>query len=177
MKKAQVWSLDIIVGVTIFIIAIIIFYIYTINLSDEAESSSEDLSIDADFIASNILSEGSPSNWNKTNVLIPGILTGFEINQTKLDELYNLTYSNYPEGYRKVSSLIGNRFDFYFYFNNEMNILLPNGSTIIPDGIGKLYVNRTNLVELENPANIAKIERFTAYQKKPTKLTLIIWNK
>lgn len=171
-KNAQVWSLDVIVGVTIFTIAMVLFYVYTINLSGDTESKSQDLSTDAEFFSSNLLSEGSPLNWNETNVLVPGILTGVEINQTKLDNLFNITNSSYPDGYQRMLSLMGTRFDFYFYLNDPVQV-----ASVYIDGIGKQGVNRTNLQEVENPANVIRIERFTVYQDKPTKLTLLLWDK
>ena len=175
-KKAQVWSLDVIMGIVIFMVAIVIFYVYTINLSEDTESKSQDLDTDAEFFSSNLLSEGSPRNWNITNALIPGVMTGVEINQTKLDNLYNLTYSDYPQGYQRLIIMVGTRFDFYFYLNDKMTINIT-ASTIEVDGIGKLNVNRTNLQEIENPSNVVKFERFTVYQKKPTKLILLLWDK
>lgn len=176
-KQAQVWSLDITVALVIFLSAMIMFYVYTINLSQDTESKSDEMRTDLEFFSSNILSEGSPKGWNTTNVFIPGISSHYEINQTNLNFLYNLTYSGYPASYERVMSLLGTRFNFYFYFNDKMNITLPSGTEIQIDGIGKIGVNRTNITAAENPSNIVKIERFTVYQKKPTKLTLLFWSK
>ncbi|MBI2449633.1 hypothetical protein HYV49_05035 [Candidatus Pacearchaeota archaeon] len=158
MKKAQVWSLDIIVGVTIFIIAIIIFYIYTINLSDEAESSSDDLNIDADFISSNILSEGSPRNWNKTNVLIPGIVTDNKINETKLVALAQLSKDNYD----KSRQLLGTKYDYFVFLENKDGLVYFGKNQC---GIGSAKATEQNI-------SIFKVAYYIGKEKQILNLTI-----
>ncbi len=166
--KAQVWSLDVIIGVTLFLSAIILFYVYAINFSDEAQEKAQDLENDGKFVSSNLLSEGSPSDWNLTHVDVPGIANKNRINQTKLDLLYLLN----SQDYNTTKRLLNTRFDFYLFFTQP---LTANGTQI--DGIGKPGLNRTTVITLEDPKNIIKTLRYVIYQNEPTVMNLYVWEK
>lgn len=165
--KSQVWTLDVVIGVTLFLAALVLFYVYTINFSDQAKTTAQELENDGKFVSSNLLSEGSPKDWNLTNVKVPGISNNNRINQTKLDLLYQLN-----QDYNKTKRLLNTRFDFYLFFTQSMK---ANGTQI--DGIGKPSLNRTTILTLENPTNIGKTSRYIIYQNEPTIMTLYLWEK
>ncbi len=165
--KAQVWSLDAIIGVTIFTSAIILFYVYAVNFSDDAQVALTEMQNDGKFVSSNLLSEGSPRNWNLTHVEVPGISNRNRINQTKLDLLYLVN-----QDYNKTKRLLNTRFDYYFFFNQP----LTANNTLL-DGIGKPGLNRTTIISIENPRNIVKTQRYVIYQNEPAVLTLYLWEK
>jgi len=157
-KKAQVWGMDLIVAVIIFLVGLIVAYVYAINFLNEAQENFDELFYDGNLISSLILSDGTPKNWVPTNVEIPGIISDNKINQTKLDNFYAFSQENYT-GLRK---LLGTKYEFYFNFTY---IKISGIGTI--NGIGK---------PIENPKNLVRIERFTIYENKPTKFTLFMWN-
>lgn len=166
-KKSQVWGLDLIIASIIFMAGIIVFYLYAINFSIEAEESLDALFNDGNFISNVMLSEGVPAGWSEGNVSSPGLVSQNKINQTKLERFYSLVSSDY----QKSKIMLNTKFDFYIYFTGQMSI----NSSII-DGIGKSGVNRTNILEAESLQNIVKIERFTIYNNKPTQLNVYVWN-
>ena len=167
-KNSQIWGMDMIIALVIFLFGIITFYLYTINFSNEAGENLDLLFYDGNVIANVLLSEGTPAGWNENNVTSFGLTDQNKINETKLQRFYNIVNSDYNES----KKLMNTKFDFYVYFAGQMNI---NGSMI--DGIGKKNVNRTNIIGLENPQNLVKIERFTIYSNKPVQLNIYVWNQ
>ena len=157
IKKAQIWGFDLVIAVTIFLIGVVAAYIYAINFVSESQETLDALFYDGNLISSLILSYGTPENWNLNNVEIPGILTNKKINQTKLENFYELDKTNY----QNLKKLLGTKNEFYFNFTG-MEIL---GQQI--EGIGKFPTEQKNLV---------KIERFTIYNEKPVKFALLMWN-
>mgnify|MGYP001616494262 CR=1 FL=1 len=112
-KRAQVWSLDAMVGIIIFTAAMVVLFFYAMNYTNQSEINIEDLSYQGNIAAEFILSEEH------------GILTSNKINQTKLDEFY---YSDYE----KKKGELGVKDDFYF----TMPDLEINGSAV--DYVGKM---------------------------------------
>lgn len=167
-NKAQTWSFDLVIGITIFIIAIIVFYLYVINFSNEREETLTSLSYDLQIVSSNLLSEGSPKNWTPDQVYIPGIVSNKRIDETKIKDFYTLVQTDYAG----VKRLLNTKFDFYFFFSEKIET-----DTGFVDGIGKYGVNRTNIIDIENPKNILKITRITIYRNKPMPLSLYLWKK
>lgn len=162
-KKAQAWGIDLIVGVIIFSIGVLIFFIYSINHSGEAKESLEGLSYEGNTLFSNILSEGYPKDWNESNVIEIGILDNNKINETKLERFYYLSKDNYKE----TKSIFNTRYDYYFSFEN----MTINSSVI--QGIGNAEINLSSI----NATNLLKITRFSIYEEKPTTVYLYIWEE
>lgn len=156
-KKSQAWGLDLIIASVIFTIAIVFFYLYTLNEPSEAQEAIESLFYDGRIIADSVLSEGYPKNWDLSNVVTTGILTNNKINETKLKNFNDLSSTNYT----KTKQLFSTKYNYYFFLNETIVI---NGAEVL--GIGKEPVNQKNLV---------KITRFTIYQGKPMTAYLYIW--
>jgi len=168
-KKAQVWSIDLAVGLIIFLVGVLILFFYAMNLRGGSSEILDDLFLTGNSLANNLLSEGSPTNWTETNVVFPGLLSennGNKINQTKLQYLYNLN-----QDYANLKKILKTKYDFYIYFSEQMII---EGGAI--DGIGKPGVDRDNIVSIENPKNLVKIERVSVYNNNPIILNIYLWN-
>ena len=160
-RRGQAWSIDLIVGLMIFSITILIFFIYSVNYSGEAKENFQGLSQEGDIIFNNILSEGYPLDWDETNVVKIGILDHNKINETKLERFYNYANDNYAETKIKFNT----RYDYYFTFNN-MTI-----NSVSVNGTGKPGTNINNI----NATNLLKITRFSIYENKPVTVYLYIW--
>lgn len=156
-KGGQMWGFDLMMATVIFIVAIIIFYLYTLNASEEAKANIDRLSYEGDIIADALLLEGTPKNWTNETVISPGILSKSIVNQTKLELFYNL--SRYD--YNKTKLLLNTKYDYYIYLSESM---ILNGEQV--SGIGKAPTNQKNLI---------KIERITVYKDKPIKLIIEVW--
>jgi len=141
------------------------FFVYSVNQSSQSKEAFGLLSIDGKIVADNILSQGYPKNWNSSNVIIPGILSNNEINQTKLQNLYQMIYLQ--NGYEKTKKLFDTGYDYYFFLDENMTI-----NSISIEGIGKPSVAKDNI----SAKNLIKITRFVIYQNRTTPLYLYIWN-
>ncbi len=165
-KEAQAWGFDLMIASVLFLTAMVIFYLYSLNYPSESQDALDTLKYEGDFIAESILSEGYPMNWNKNSVIKIGITNGNKINETKIEAFYNLAnYDANPSGYAKAKLIFSTQYDFFFNLSQEIQI---EGSAIPEGGIGRNFVN-------ENPQNVIKITRLTIYQEKPATMNLYIW--
>ena len=153
-------------GLALFLVGIMIFFIYSLNQPYQARETLDLLSYDGKIIADSLLSQGYPSNWNSSNVMTLGITTAKKINQTKLDELYQMI--NVQKEYDKTKNLFNTQYDYYFFLDQNMTI---NSASV--EGVGKPGVTKQNV----NAKNLVKITRFTIYENKTTPLYIYIWNE
>ncbi len=160
-NKAQTWGIDLVIAMTIFSIAIIIFFLYSINFAGYETTEFKSLDYDAEIIADSILSPGSPENWTTDSVVIPGILTNNQINQTKLDNLKTLTSTQ--ENYQTTRLKFSTKYDFYFFLKDSPN-----------NGIGKPNTDPETIADEKE--NLVKITRFTIYENKPKTVYLYLWD-
>lgn len=125
MERGQVWSVDVLLGVVIFVSVILIFYV---TISAKQKPGIEDLEIEA----SNLKTE-----FEKNYEL--GFIKADEVNETKFEEFVNLTEKNYSE----VKQKLGIKGEFcIFYEDNDGNIILIGNKT----GVGnssKIYIAGT----------------------------------
>jgi hypothetical protein len=163
-KGAQIGSFDLTVAMAIFLVGIMIFFIYSVNQSDEAQENFELLFYEGKVVSNNLMSEGYPSNWNSTQVMSIGVMTQEKINQTKLEQIYNMIYDE--NNYSKTKNLLNTQYDYYFFLEGNMTI---DGNSV--DGIGKPGETRNSI----SPKNLIKIKRFTIYQNKTTPLYIYVW--
>lgn len=158
-KRAQAWGIDLIVASIIFVLGIVLFYIYSLNLTNDTASTLDNLEYNARTVSDSLLTTGSPNNWNETSVSRIGILSDQKINQTKLERFYNLTQSDY----NRTKNIFNTPYDYY--------IVLAQGSFIIEnstvEGLG---------LQPSDPENLIKINRATIYNNRPVTIYIQIWN-
>lgn len=153
-------------AIALFLVGIMIFFIYTLNQPSQAQETLALLTYDGNTIADNLLSVGYPENWIPTNVVTIGITTKNKINQTKIENLYQMIYIQ--NNYTKTKNLFSTKYDYYFFF--DQNITTSAGQI---EGIGKPGTTKNNIVAKD----LTKITRYTIYQNKTTPLYLYIWNE
>jgi hypothetical protein len=164
--KGQVWSLDIMAGLMLFLVGIMIFFVYSLNQPSQAQETLALLNYDGKIIADNLLSSGYPDNWNSQTAITIGITTEEKINQTKLETLYQMVYIQ--NNYTKTKNLFNTIYDYYFFL--DQNITISSGPI---EGIGKPGITKNNI----NATDLIKITRYTIYQNKTTPLYLYIWQE
>lgn len=107
--------MDFVIGLLIFSLVLISYYIYTINISKEDVTALDDLSADAQTVSLALTSEGFPSNWDTTNV----VRIGFTDNYNKLD---NDKFNEFNKlKYNATKKLLGTTYDYILFFVNESN--------------------------------------------------------
>jgi hypothetical protein len=158
--------MEFIVGFLIFISALFTFYKYSINLSDIQEVIQKELIIDAKTIANYLMSEGMPSDWNSSNVILIGLTDGMHrLDDSKAGNFSEMNYSTA----KNLFSVIN---DYYVFFEDK------NGTAVSVNGIlgvGKPGVSKNNLNETEKPSDIIKIFRFAMYNSTIVRIGIYIW--
>jgi hypothetical protein len=162
-KNAQAWGMDLMVGLMLFSFGIATFYLYSINNQGESRENFERINYDGNKIMNSILSEGYPLEWNTSNFIKIGILSGDKVNQTKLENFYNLTQNNYSI----TKAVFSTKYDYYFITDN-----ITYGTKAI-EGIGK--PGSTIATIPPEAKNLVKINRFIIYKEKPVSAYLYIW--
>ena len=115
-KKAQGWSLDLVVAGLIFLVGIITLYVYAINYTSQSQKNLDELFYEGNLASELILSEDDF-----------GILSDKRVNQTKLDDY----------DYDLKKSMFGLTNDFYFIMDN----LTIEGSP--EEYVGKINITNT----------------------------------
>ena len=107
-SKAQSWSIDIIIGVLVFIGA---FFVVYALLNSNPETKTTNLKEEASIVIKKMTSEGYLK-----------IVDGNEINESKLNELKNLPYDEL----KRILAIEG---DFCIYFEDDKgNLVLIDNS-------------------------------------------------
>lgn len=107
-SKAQSWSIDVIIGVLIFIGA---FFVVYALLNSNPETKASNLKDEASAVVKKVTSEGSLK-----------IVDGNEVNESKLNELKNLPYDEL----KRILAIEG---DFCIYFEDDKgNLVLIDNS-------------------------------------------------
>lgn len=163
-KKAQIWSIDIMAGMVLFLVGIIAFYVYSLNQPGEAEDNFEILIYEGKVISDNLMSSGYPKEWNSTNVVRLGITDENVINETKIISLYDMIVNG---EYNATKNLLNTNYDYLFFLEG-------NSSQIEFQGIGKPGVNKSTKIDARN---LIKTTRFTIYKNKTVPLYLYVWEE
>ena len=150
--RAELFSSDFVIGLSIFLAAICIFGIFYTGLQNDItdykirnEIQGKAINI-ADLL---VTSSGDPEYWNSTNVNVLGLYDDGMINLTKFEELKNIDYF-------AVKRFLGvGGYDLYIELKNTSGYILTNGTTVYEFGIEKssdasqaFYVERYGLSRL-----------------------------
>ncbi len=117
MKKAQTWSLDVMIAIFIFIVVIIGFF-YIIDMSSKPDEA-EKLKDEGETIPEILIS--SETGENQSAVM------GKRVDEGKIDELVEKAKNK--EGYENLKKELGIEGEFYIHFeDDEGNIIYINES-------------------------------------------------
>lgn len=108
-KRAQVWSLDLVIASIIFFIGIVVLFLYALNYMSETKVSLNELFYEGNLLGNLILSDDSF-----------GILSEDEVNNSKLNDKYG-TYEKCQD--RKTEMSL--KYDFYFNLNDTSYCDVP----------------------------------------------------
>ena len=153
--KGQVLSFDFIVASSIFLLFVGILFVYWIysNVQMEETQRMNDM-IDKTYLASQVwFREGTPPDWDSTNVIDLGLQSAHRFNQSKMDIM------NISLGYGRTKTLIGlGGYEYFFRIYNSTN------DTIFNFG---LYSS--------NPENLVKIKRVGILNGSLVTLEVMTW--
>ncbi len=98
------------VGILIFVVAILIYFQFINDFSFETQSALDDVLRDAKIISNSLLTAGYPLNWNSTTVSRIGVTNDNQrINTTKLSEFKSIDYNASKQLFSITS-------DYFIYF-------------------------------------------------------------
>lgn len=179
-SKAQAWFTDFTIAILLFIVLLIIYFTYTLNLSKRNIETFNNLVSDANSISSSLVLEGYPANWTSANVQRLGLTDNSQrIVQDKLIRFYNLSYYN-----RKT--LFNTQFDYFIFLKNKDNCLI-NASGFFGAGHSDVAVksvaecsgfseNSVNLSTI-SPKNIIRTDRLLILNSNIVDLVIYLWQK
>lgn len=164
-NNAQVWTLDLIVGVTVFLFLIMVYLIFTNNISASSASNFNEIYSDIVVVSDTLMSTGSPQNWTDGSVIEAGITDGKQrLSITKLQNLSSLDYS-------RLKTLLKTRYDYLIFFENRSSGLM-NLSNV--EYIGKPGLTKENLKDAD-PYTIVSIRRFLIYESDIITMVIYLW--
>jgi hypothetical protein len=162
MKKAQIWSLDFVISVVIFMI-VVIALIFSLNYT--SVQTTEHISINqmgktALFISDSIIrSKGIPEDWNTSNVKIVGLAEKENVlNETKVRYFLNLSE-------QKIKETLG--IESYNFYVELKDIA---GQTV--------QINGDPAIKGSYPSNanfVVPVERTVLFNEKISKFIFILW--
>ncbi len=158
-KKSQTSFFDFIVGFTIFVIVLLIFF--------NSSTFSSVKNVDSDVVVNIVLSDGIPNNWNESFYYKPGILSYNKLNETKFLMFYNLSKKN------SLKNIFNSNFMFRIYYYNNSNIVFVNVSNVsyISSDYNFSFDNISNFAD-----NVKVEERIINYNNNLYIIKFLFWN-
>ena len=173
-RKAQAWYLDLVAGMFIFIAGLIVYYYANTNLSYDDKEIYDDISRDAESIASLLLTPGYPLDWDSETVEQIGVVTGQELDEGKW-----LQFSAIP--YNESRRLLGTQNEF-FAFLAEKNESIINITSLCGIGDPSVIAGKDSdgnclPISLEEVrfADLAKKERYILHNGRVAKAVVYLW--
>lgn len=160
--KSQIWSLDLIVGIMIFLGAIFLFYKYSTNLSNLQQEDVNTLIEDAKVVSSYLVSEGYPADWGSDNVTMIG-LAGKEhtLDRGKLQAFDQMAQADY----QNTKAILSTKNDFFVFLEDKEGNIKEIAGVY---WIGKNY-------SIEDPKDIIRVYRFLYYNSSILRMGIYLW--
>lgn len=180
--KSQVWYTDFIIALMIFVIVLVIYYKFVVNLSEQDRSAFEELVSDSKMISSSLVSGGFPENWTNTTVQRIGITdNNYRVMQSKVNDIERL-------GYKKTRVLFGTKFDYFASFEDRSrclvnitagfglgyNVSIINSATPKNCTIQGAQNKELNISGL-NKDDIVKVTRLLVYGDDIVRMVVHVW--
>ncbi len=138
-KRAQIWYTDFMLGILIFVVVIFIYFGYAHSFNQDPSEITSELLMDAKAISSSLVTSGSPSDWNQTNVEIIGLTNG---NQRLVDEKIEM-FANLS--LNQARTKLRTPYKFYVYLTDLNGTIVPMEGY---QGVGQEAIDPDNLVAI-----------------------------
>lgn len=170
-KNSQIWYIDFVLALTLFIITLLISLRYITNNYMISVKDTSPLLVEADKVSQSLLTAGIPDNWTAEYVTSIGIAPENILNLSKAEAFYNLSINDYEH----TKFLLGIKSDFMVYFvdKNETIINLTNSSFIT-----KANYSIQNITGLD-PGELVTLNRYIVYRhddiSEIANMRIILW--
>jgi hypothetical protein len=157
--KGQIWTLDLIVALVLFIIGALFFYQYGSSVRENNSNEINELSLQTERISNNLMGSGEPSEWNNASVISIGLSDGNS--RLVLNKLRELNQIPYPD----TKHLLSTNRDYQITFRNGNNTLLSfNNQTFWGKNIS-----------LDSPKQMLKSKRLLFYNHSILSMEILVW--
>ena len=176
-RKSQVWVSDYTISLLLFVIAALLCTKIIVN-SFSTNTSFEELKADASKISEMMLSEGYPHDWTNETIVRPGLLTAERLNESKVVEAMNMTYS-----YLKPK--LKTKYEFLVIFQKSNNDMMEfDGLCVIGNpAVDINYTGALPNIDCHYPDftsisydNLVKITRLVIYESEINRMVVYAWN-
>ena len=168
-RKAQIWGLDLFMGVFILSIVLIFFLVYSIRLSSSGPIDVASLQEDGKTLSTYLVHAGYPQNWNQSTVIMIGLTDGdHRLDPEKIQMVDTLIQTDYQAVKHKLS--MTNDFFVFFQDRDGQNVSI-NGIS----GFGKPGVTKDTFKSVEQPEHILKVTRFVIYDHDVILMVIYLW--
>lgn len=166
-KNGQGFTIDYIIGLLIFIFLVVIASKLFINIvPDFSYKTTYRNNV---YLADTLLGQAYPSNWNNSNVILPGIANNnVRINTTLLSRFDNLSYD-------RTKTLFHLENEYLFFFKNASGII--NMSRCVHGY--PIIVNSTCYPQLDENTyeHLTTIKRLVILEGKVVEMDVFVWRK
>lgn len=156
--KGQVWSLDLAVSMIIFIgaLASVVFAWNFMSTGTIESQEMKSLQLKSLGISDSLMrTPGIPEDWNKSNVVVIGLVTDGLLDRHKVEQLISMDHN------KTLQLLDLGGYDFYFeisdingtVYNNTLPVISPDAKIIVPS------------------------ERYATYNGRAAKVKFVIWSE
>ena len=123
--------MDFMIAIVIFSIAMITYFVYLPNISNQELTDLNDVYLDARIAVNSLMTPGLPVDWDNSSIIKIGLVDeGYDLNKNKVGRFKNIAYN-------RAKNLLGIRSEFaVFFINNKGRLMNIEGSYYIGhDGI------------------------------------------
>ncbi|MBC8494874.1 hypothetical protein H8D36_01845 [archaeon] len=161
-RKGQMWVSDFVIGLFIFMIGVVL--VTRIIISNVSNDEFPQLKSEAETLSDYFLHEGVPHDWSNETVVRIGLTTNHRLNDTKLQQLYNMSYD-------KTKFYLSTNKDYLLFF--KYNNTLMNLSRCSYGAIN-FSTCEVNVSSLEYD-NLIRISRLLPYNGSIIEMEVYLW--
>lgn len=161
--KAQVWSIDLIAGLTVFLLTIVLYFIFTNNMSNINKSSFSEIYNEMSTVSDTLMLGGSIENISNGEVGITN--SHYRLNVTKLNYFNSMDYN-------QLKLLLKSRFEFLFFFEDRSGQVMDINDISY---VGKPGITKESIRENEKPRSLILTRRFLIYDGDIITMVVYLW--
>lgn len=162
-KRGQAWIIDLFAGILIFLIGFVLLLKSTVNVDETHEETVKNLKLEGNLISDMLLSSGSPTDWNASDVIQIGLADSGRINTTKLGNYSLLDYNT-------TKTMFRTQFEYVFFFENASQTISVNGQEHFGYDLDPELITAT----LE-PTHMHRIVRLTVVNSEIVRMVVYLW--
>jgi len=166
MKTAQIWTLDLIAGMVLFLIVIVMYFMFSNTMLQPQDETYADIYRSLEIVSGSLMTSGNPLNWTADDVNAIGITNGnYRLNTSKLANFSTLDYS-------EAKLLLKTNYEYLIFFENRSDDVIP---LFGQSYFGKPGITRDNIQQIERPKTLLLTKRFLIYNSEIIVMEVYLW--